>query len=179
MTIARRLAVLAGSLAIILPGVAQAAQDAPCLTPAEFTSLSSYALPSVIAGVSERCAPVLGGAAYLTRSGGQLAQRYTQRKAASWPSAKRAFLKVSGNNPEIAQLLTSMPDQTLQPLVDGMISGMVGQKLPTDRCASVDRLASLLAPLPAENTAELISLAVGLGTKSGRAKLGQFSVCPA
>ncbi|HVR89648.1 MAG TPA: hypothetical protein VHG29_00960 [Novosphingobium sp.] len=179
MTMTRRFATLAASVLIALPGVAQAAQEAPCLTPAEFTALSSYALPSLITGAAERCTAVLPGNAYLTRSGAQLAQRYAARKSAAWPGAKAAFLKVSGGNAEVSQLFTAMPDEALQPMVDGLISGMIGQKLPTERCGSIDRLASLLAPLPPENTAELIGLAVGLGSKSGKGKVGQFSICAA
>ena len=180
MTTARRFASLAASLLIALPGIAQAAaQDTPCLTPAEFSSLSTYALPSVIAGVAQSCAPALPTSAYLTRNGVQLSQRYATRKQAAWPGAKAAFLKVAGSNAEVSQLFTTMPDNALQPMVDGLISGMIGQKVPAERCGSIDRLASLLAPLPPENTVDLISLAVGLGSKSGKGKVGQFSICEA
>lgn len=179
MTMIRRIAAFSASILITLPSVAQAAQEAPCLTPAEFSALSTYALPSVITGVAERCTTALPAGAYLTRSGAQLSQRYALRKQAAWPGAKAAFLKVGGSNAEVSQLFTAMPDEALQPMVDGLISGMIGQKLPTERCASVDRLASLLAPLPPENTVELIALAVGLGSKSGKGKVGQFSICAA
>lgn len=179
MTTIRRFATIAASLVTALPGVAQAAQEAPCLTPAEFSALSSYALPSLITGVAARCTTTLPANAYLTRSGAQLSQRYAARKQAAWPGARAAFLKVSGGNAEVSQLFTAMPDEALQPMVDGLISGMIGQKLPTERCGSIDRLASLLAPLPPENTVELIALAVGLGSKSGKGRVGQFSICAA
>jgi len=48
-----------------------------------------------------------------------------------------------------------------------------------DACPSIDRVFALLSPLPAENTAELIALAVGLGSKAGEARLGRFSICKA
>lgn len=172
----------AAIFALTSASMAQAASATPpCLTPAEFTALSSYALPSVIRGTSQRCASVLPGDAFLAREGERLADRYAQRKAANWPVAKAAFLKLGGTEGagDAAEMFRTLPDSTLQPLVDGLIEGMINQKLPSERCAAVDRLIALLSPLPAENTAELIGLAAGFGAKSGQAKVGQFSICPA
>lgn len=163
----------------MVPGLAQAA-EAPCLSPREFTALANYALPSVITGTASRCAATLPPEAYLRRSAGDLASRYAQGKAQSWPGAKQAFIKVSsGMNPQAADLFKNMPDQNLQQMTDGLIEGLVGQRLPVARCGAVDRLVALISPLPAESTAELIALAVGLGAKAGKANLGAFSICQA
>lgn len=168
----------------MLPGLAHAAQAAaepPCLTAGEFTSMISYAMPSVISGTTARCSAALPADAWLRRNGSQLAARYAQGKAETWPGAKAAFLKLSagGTNKEAGDLLRGMPDQTLQQLVDGMVEGLVGQKLPTERCATVDRVIRLLSPLPPENTAELIGLAVGLGSRGGNARMGSIAICKA
>lgn len=167
-------------LAAVTPIAAQAAAP-PCLTPAEFTALSSYSLPSIITGASERCAAALPVDAWLRRNGSQLAARYAESKPASWPRAKAAFLKLGGGmaNAEASELLRSLPDSTLQPMVDALISGMVSQRLPAERCSSVDRLVRLLSPLPPESTAELIGIAAGLGAKTGQAKVGTLAICPA
>ena len=82
-------------------------------------------------------------------------------------------------NAEASELLKSLPDSALQPMVDALISGMVSQRLPTERCSSVDRLVRLLSPLPPESTAELIGIAAGLGAKTGQAKVGTLAICPA
>lgn len=176
----RLLAPIAALAVMTTPIVAQAAAAPPCLTPAEFTALSSYALPSIITGASERCASTLPADAWLRRNGVQLAGRYAEAKPAAWPAAKAAFLKLgAGNtgNPEANQLLKSLPDSALQPMADAMIAGVVGQQLPVNRCTAVDRLVRLLSPLPPENTAELIALAAGLGARTGKAKVGSFSLC--
>lgn len=157
-----------------------AAVTPPCLSAGEFTALANYALPSVINGTTQRCAATLPAGAYLRSSGPQLAQRYAARKPAAWPGAKQAFLKLSnGTNADANELIRSLPDQNLQQMFDTLIQGMVSQQIKPDRCGTIDRLVSLLAPLPPENTAELIALAVGLGAKSGRAQLGAISICPA
>lgn len=180
-----RLFVTAAAMAITaLPGMAMAAQAAPeppCLSAGEFTSLASYALPSVISGTTARCSTALPADAWLRRNGTQLAARYAASKTDSWPGAKAAFLKLGAGstNKEAGDLMASLPDQTLQPLVDGMIEGMINQKLPAERCGTIDRLVRLLAPLPPENTAELIALAVGLGSRTGGGRMGPIAVCKA
>jgi hypothetical protein len=157
----------------------QAAQQT-CLTPAEFTALSSYALPSAIAGIGERCGDSLPAGAFIRTEGERLAARYATRKAASWPGAKSAFIKLTGaQSPEMIGVLKSTPDNALQPLADALVQNAVVQRLPADRCEVIDRLLRLLAPLPPENTAELIALASGLAAKDGRARIGQISICSA
>jgi hypothetical protein len=171
------LALIAGAIAA--PGAAQAAEP-PCLTAREFTSLSSYALPSVITGTAERCSAALGRDAFLKRSGAALAARYAAGKPAAWPGAKNAFIKLSGGaNSDTANLFRNMPDAKLQPMVDALVEGLVAQQLPAERCRTIDTAISLLAPLPPQNTAELIALAVGLGSRSGGGKVGKLTICAA
>jgi hypothetical protein len=175
----RRRIRLIGLALIAAPGIAQAAEP-PCLTAREFTDLSSYALPSIITGTTERCSAALGPDAYLKRSGTALASRYAAAKPAAWPGAKAAFLKLSGGtNSQAGDLLRTMPDNSLQPIVDAMIVGMIGQQVQTERCGTIDRFVRLVAPLPPQNTAELIALTVGLGSRSGGGKLGKLTICAA
>lgn len=175
----RRLTNLAAALLAVTPAVAQAAEP-PCLSPGEFTALAEYALPSIITGTSQRCSTALESGAYLRREGAQLAERYAQRKPAAWPGAKAAFLKLSlTTNADANNLIRTMPDASLQQMLGSLMEGLVAQQVPLDRCGTLDRVIGLLAPLPAQNTAELIALAVGLGSKAGRAKVGAISVCAA
>jgi len=163
----------------IVPGTVRAAEP-PCLTPREFTSLAGYALPSVINGTTQRCAAALPADAFLKRSGTQLAARYAQGKAENWPQAREAFFKLgSTGGAEANKAMRSLPDQTLQLMADGLVEGMIGQNLPTERCTAVDRVVRLLSPLPPGNTAELIAMAAGLAARSGKARVGAFSLCPA
>lgn len=169
----------AATLLAAVPTVAAAAEP-PCLAPAEFTSLAEYAMPSIINGTAQRCSTTLAPNAFLRSQGPQLVQRYAQAKPAAWPGAKAAFLKLSTTtNADANKLISSMPDASLQQMLDSLMEGLVGQHVPLDRCATIDRVVGLLAPLPAQNTAELIALAVGLGAKSGRAKIGAISICAA
>jgi hypothetical protein len=175
----RRFTAFAAALLAAMPAIAQAAEP-PCLSPAEFTSLADYALPSIISGTSQRCSSTLAPNAYLRRNGAQLIERYAERRPAVWPAAKAAFLKLSATtNADADTVIRSMPDASLQQMLDGLLTGMVAQQVPLDRCGTIDQLIGLLAPLPPQNTAELIALAVGLGAKTGHAKLGAISICAA
>jgi hypothetical protein len=175
----RRLIAAAAALLATIPGTAQAAEP-PCLSSAEFASLASYALPSIISGTTQRCASTLGTSSFLRSSGAQLSGRYAERKASAWPGAKAAFLKLSATgNQDANKLIAGMPDTSLQQMLDGMMEGMIGQQIPLERCGTIDNVVRLLAPLPPQNTAELIALAVGLGAQTGRAKVGAIRLCPA
>jgi hypothetical protein len=176
----RRTLALAALAAIVsAPGIA-AAQTAPCLTPGEVTALSTYALPGAIGSAARTCAPTLPADAFLPTRGAEMATRYEPGKQRAWPAARAAFLKMSqSTSPEAAMLFATMPDDSLRPLADAALAGIVSSKLKPEACPTLDRALALLSPLPAENTAELIALAVGLGSKAGEARLGKFSICKA
>lgn len=173
----RRL-IAAATLLLTTPGMVRAAEP-PCLTPTELTAITTYTLPSLIRGTSQRCASQLAPDAFLRRGSPEMVGRYAARRARAWPEAKAAFLKMSASSGQTSSLIRNMPDTSMQPMLDALMEGMVAQRIPLDRCATIDRVIGLLSPLPAENTAELIAVAVGLGSKSGARKLGPVSLCPA
>jgi hypothetical protein len=170
----RKFATLCAAALALASSAAQAAQ--PCLTPTEASSLAAYALPSLISGTTKRCTPSLAPSAFLRKGGTELTARYAARKAHNWPAAKAAFLKIGGKD-DASALLATLPDPSLQQMLDAIIEGMVAQEIPAERCTSIDRVIGLLAPLPAQNTAELIAVLLGLTSKTGGAKAGSFSIC--
>ena len=169
------------ALPLALTPVAAQAAKSPCLSPAEFSSLAGYALPSVIKGTSKRCAPTLGATAFLRSDGDRLATRYSANKGNTWPGAKAAFLKLSGSgNRDAGDILRKMPDEALQGMLDSVFEGLVAQEIPVERCSTIDSFIRLLSPLPPENTAELIALTVGLASHADKtARVGQLELCPA
>lgn len=172
----RRLTATICALLTVTPVLAEAAEP-PCLSPGEFTALAEYALPSIISGTAQRCSTALAPTAYLRRNGPQLIERYAARKPTAWPGAKAAFLKLSATGGDTAAIVRSLPDASLQQMLGSLMEGLASQQVPLDRCSTIDRLIGLLSPLPAQSTAEVIALAVGLGSKAGRTKLGAITVC--
>lgn len=174
----RSFAIIAAASLALVPGLVKAAEP-PCLTSAEFSSLMTYALPSVIEGTSQRCASALPADSYLRAEGGQLAERYSTRKQESWPAAKAAFLKLSSTTDRRANaLMREMPEEGLQTMLDVVLAGMASQEIPLDECPTIDRFAQLLAPLPPENTAELLTLTIRLASDKETLQMGMLRVCP-
>lgn len=173
----RSLAIFCATLLATAPGIASAAQQ-QCLTAAEASSLAAYALPAAITGTTKRCASNLGASAFLPSGGAELANRYAARKTQNWAGAKAAFFKIGGGaKDESSSILKTLPDPSLQQMLDAVIEGMVAQQIPIEQCGKIDRVIGLIAPLPAQNTADLIAVVLGLAGKSGQAKAGNFAIC--
>lgn len=174
----RTLALAAATLSLIAPQIAAAA-EAPCLTPKEATSVAAYAMPSIIGGATQRCAPALGKDSWIAANGQSLAQRYADRKAAVWPDAKAALVKLAGSGDAAMDALKSLPDATIQQMADTMVTAGVAEKVPVTRCGTIDRFLSLISPLPPENTAELIALTLGVMSRGDNPKIGKLAICKA
>lgn len=172
----RSLSLIAAGLLATLPGVVHAGEP-PCLSPTEFSSLAGYALPSAISGTTKRCGPSLGASSFIASKGADLATRYATLKEASWPAARAAFIKLSAQKGDANMVLRTLPDAPLQGMLDAIFEGMVSQEIPLEKCGTIDTLLRLLSPLPPENTAELVALAVGLTSATKPGKLGQLSIC--
>ena len=169
----------AAAVLAMVPGFAHAA-EAPCLTAGEFTTLATYALPGLIGGTAQRCSASLPADSFLRQGGAALATRYAAIKPSVWPGAKAAFLKLtSAAGPDAAAMLNAMPDDNVQRLVDGCVTGRLAQDIPVERCAIIDRMLRLLSPLPPESTAEIIGLAVGLGSRIDQPHVGKIAICKA
>jgi hypothetical protein len=170
---------LLASALVVAPAITQAAEP-PCLTAQEFTALATYALPGVITGVAQRCAATLPADAFLRTGADVLAQRYAAAKPAAWPAAKVAFLKFSaGAQGDMASMLQTLPDATLQQFVDTLSGTIIGQKLAIERCGAVDEVSRLLSPLPPESVSALIAVAISQRGRDGAAPSGKFAICPA
>ena len=157
-----------------------AADSPPCLTPKEATALAAYAMSSVITGTSQRCVPSLGKQSWLALNGDALSKRYAERKTAVWPDAKGALVKMtSGSKDTMVETLKSLPDETIRQLADSMVVAAVADKVQPGRCAVIDRFLSLIAPLPPENTSELVALTLGIVSHGAAPKIGKFSLCKA
>lgn len=184
--ISRVATAVAASLSALAPGIASAAQPV-CLSKTETRSLLTYALPQVISGTAKRCQSVLPANSFLRRHSGELAARYGAQKARYWPDAKAAFLKMSdAKDPQVGQFARNLPDESMQPLVDIAVEGMISQNIKLESCEDIDLAIDLLSPLPPENTAGLIALFVEIGAEAGRhaarmsdrpANLGGFAIC--
>ena len=173
----RSTALLAAAAA--MPAQAAAAQ-AQCLSPPEVRALTTFAMPSVLGGLIDHCAAQIGANGFMTTQGQNLVASYAARKNAAWPTARKAFFRLAGTRKdtgEATDMMEKLPDAALQPFVEGMIGGMIGAKLKPGQCVIADKLMRLLAPLPPENTAELLGTILELADRDDKTGPGGLSIC--
>lgn len=159
---------LATGLSLIALGsatVAHAAQDA-CLAPADLDAIFAYALPTVIDAAGQVCRPVLPPGGFLATQGADLSARYRAGQAASWPVAKAAVLKVGigalagHGGGGLGKFAAMLPDNALQGFATGFVAQFVVQSIHPGDCPDVEYALRMIAPLPPENAAGLITLVV-------------------
>jgi hypothetical protein len=173
------------AIAVTLPfqaaGQPPPSPAAPCLSEAELRGMVAFAMPSAIEGVVTNCSPHLPADGFLRRNGAELVAGYAAGKAAAWPGAKTAFLKLAAEKDrDSVEMVQKMPDAALQPFVEAMIGGLVGAKLKPGQCVLADKMLRLLAPLPPENTVELLSTIVALaGGEPKKGAAPALTVCKA
>jgi len=167
--------------ALPLPAIAAQAAQASCLTAGEVRALTTFAMPSAMTGLIDSCAPQVGANSFMATQGGGLVSAYGARKDAAWPTARKAFFRLAASgkdgSQEATDALAKMPDAALQPFVEGMIGGMIGAKLKPGQCVIADKLMRLLAPLPPENTAELIGTIFELASADKKGGPAGLAIC--
>lgn len=145
---------VAGVLALLSAGEAQAAKAKQCLTRAEVHGMVGYFLPTVLDTAIKNCGAQLPASSFLLARAPRVVGELTPGRAAAWPMARQAFAKFAGND---GDELANMPDDIVQPVVDEALAGIVGQEIKAKNCKDIDRIMAPLSPLPAANMVDLIA----------------------
>jgi hypothetical protein len=153
------------------------AQSRACLTAPEAESLALVALPEVLRETGRVCAARLPAASLIRRDGGALIDKYQAAADAAWPSAQSAIVKLS--DPAVTLLLQSA---YARPVLTSMIAPLIVGRIALDDCATVDRLVTLLQPLPPRNTAGVVVTVLQYlkadKAKGGKAAVPDLPLCP-
>lgn len=164
---------LAALLALAVPTVAQA--QSACLPQREAEALVMTLAPTVIQSVAATCAASLPPSAMLRRASDRLTAKFAAEGDAAWPVAREGLKKLIG--PQSAQLADS---EVARPMVTAMVAPMLAGEVKAKDCPNIDRVLTLIDPLPAKNTAALIVALLDI-TGATRAKPGRraaFTLCP-
>jgi hypothetical protein len=148
--------------AALLTATTAQAQSSACIPQPEAEALFLALAPTLIETVATTCAPVLPANALLRRPTAQLTAKYAAESDAAWPRAKEGLRKLAG--PDAGPLIDS---ELARPMVMSIVAPMLAKDLKTKDCPNIDRILTLIDPLPARNTA---ALAVALMDMSGSAK---------
>lgn len=146
--LARALALVA---AVSLTAAPAAAQPRPCLSATDAESISLVALPEILRETGRVCASTLPAGSLLRRQPRTLMARYDAEADRAWPAARSAIAKLS--DPAVILLLQS---DYARPMLTSLIVPMLVGRIATGDCPTLDRLATLLEPLPPRNTAGVV-----------------------
>lgn len=172
---------IGAALAIWMPAQALAQSTRPCLTPKEGQALITFALPDVVTGITDKCAPVTGSSSFLATSGRALASTYRASSNAAWPTARPAIRKLAGEN---GSLLDLMPDDALKSFAGAFAATLVVKQIAPERCSDIDRVLKATSPLPPDNMSMLVGIMLEiLARPTAQAAIATakppLSICPA
>lgn len=123
----------------------------PCLTTAEAEAITLVAFPDIIRETGRVCT-ALPASSVVRRTSGPFLARYQAEADRAWPAAQTAIGKLS--DPRVSMLL--LQSDYARPLITSLIAPLiVGRVQPSD-CGTIDRILTLLEPLPPRNTAGIV-----------------------
>jgi hypothetical protein len=156
---------------LALVGAQAAAAPPPppaCVTRAQLSDLTLFALPSVLDAAVAKCRASLRPDAYLLNGGRELSRRLAVDSQSHWEGAQAAMRQMGSRD---------MPEgigaDTMRGLVRDVLAAEFLKKLTPADCGRVNDVAELIAPLPPRNLGQLTALLIELGG----AKKG-LRVCP-
>ncbi|WP_375270645.1 hypothetical protein [Sphingomonas sp.] len=138
---------LATALSLI---AAPAAAQSPCLNQAEAESIALVSMPAIIRDAGRVCA-ALPATSLLRRTSGPFLAKYDAEADRAWPAARQAIAKLS--DPSVELLLMS---DYARPMLTSLFAPQITGRLQARDCPTLDRLVTLLEPLPARNTAGIV-----------------------
>lgn len=149
------------------------AQAQQCVPQREAEALFLALAPAMIGSVAATCATALPPTALLRRSVGPLTAKYAAEGDAAWPLAKEGLRKLIG--PESAAMVDS---ELARPMVTAMIAPMLAKEVTARDCPNIDRILTLIDPLPAKNTAGLVVAIIEMSGKGKPGGKSPLTICP-
>lgn len=144
------------------PGFSPPPRQRPCLTPAEAKGLATFVLPGLVDDLAQRCRGTLARDAFLRQpASGALSQRLRRDGASSWPVAKGAIEKLSGD-----RLPTFLGDKLIMGFAEATAADLTLRDFDKADCGAVNDLVEGLAPLPSANFSSAIAAIISLGANS-------------
>ena len=161
--------------AIVLP-TASIAQAPRCITQHQAASLVTFALPSLVEGVAQRCERVLGPRAYLRINAAALSRRYMPDAEAAWPLARRTIAGFF--EPLLGQPMPDdMSSDVLRMLLEPMVGKLLAKAVNTGDCGTIDAAITQAAPLPGHNLGTLAVMAAMIADKKDKGIAGVLHIC--
>ena len=158
-----------------LPTMA-AAQTTRCIPQDQAAALVTFALPTLMTQLAERCRPELPPTAYLEANAGALADRYRPEAAAAWPLARRAigqlFTQFLGQ-----PMPSDMNSDLIRTLAEPALGGLLAKQVHRDDCVTANLAVTSAAALSGRDIGRLAALAATIADRKGAGIAGILKVC--
>jgi hypothetical protein len=141
-----------------------------CIAPPAAEALLLSVAPDLLRKVGQVCAPALPNRALLRRAPNPLIERYAVEADAAWPRAQGALGSLFGQ--EAGGMLES---NLVRPLLTTTLTELIAKDLKLKDCVAIDRVLTLIEPLPPRNAAALVVTIMELAQKPG--KRDNFRIC--
>ena len=158
-----------------LPAMA-IAQTPACMPQREAGALVTFALPTLVERLADRCREVLPPSAYLEANAGALADRYRPDAAAAWPDARRAIAQI------FTQFLgqpmpADMNSDLVRTLAEPAMAGLLAKQVSKQDCFVADAAITDAAALSGRDLGRLAVLALTVADRKGNGIAGVLKVC--
>lgn len=127
----------------------------PCLSSAEAESIALVAFPDIIRETGRVCT-ALPATSLVRRGSGPFMARYEAEADRAWPAARDAIAKLS--DPRVSMLL--LQSDFARPLITSLMAPQVVGRIQAADCPTIDRIVTLLEPLPPRNVAGVVVAAL-------------------
>ncbi|UAK22884.1 hypothetical protein [Sphingomonas nostoxanthinifaciens] len=159
-----------------MPGFTQA-QTMVCVPRTQAAALVTFALPSLVERLADRCRANLPPNAYLSVNAMALADRYRPDAAAAWPEARRAIARV------FAQFLgqpmpADMNSDLIRTLAEPALAELLAKQVSPRDCQTADEAITDAAALSGRDVGRLAALAATIADRKGKGIAGILSICP-
>jgi hypothetical protein len=169
----RRLALALAALAF---PVAASAQTVRCIPQDQAAALVTFALPSLVQGLAQRCGPELPRTAYLIANASALQDRYRPDAAAAWPVARSAiagiFTQFLGQ-----EMPAEMNGDLIRTIAEPLLGNLLAKQISPQDCVAADGAVSAAAALPGRSIGKLAVIAITLADRKDKGIAGVLHVC--
>jgi len=136
-------------------------------------------MPIAFDAVQTACANRLARNGFILKDGPAFISDFRAGQNKAWPGALRVLKTFmadgskTGGDPIMTAMITSLPEESLRPFVDGLVGQMIADEIKGDSCSKIERGMELISPLPRENVGGLFAFIAEI------ADLKNPPVCPA
>jgi hypothetical protein len=158
-----------------MPSVALA-QAPDCMPQPQAAALVTFALPTLVEKLGQRCSEVLAPNAYIVVNAMDLADRYRPDSAAAWPQARRAigtiFQKFLGQ-----PMPPDMNSDAIRMLAEPAIGSLLAKQIDRNDCFIANEAIMDARAVSGTDVGRLAVLAITIAERKGKGLTEMLKIC--